>query len=276
MGMSGGERVGALWRYPIKSMMGEAVAASEVTARGLAGDRARALVDAAANRAAVVRSWGQALMTYRAQYTEEPQREGPSPRVRAMGPDGEVLEQADIAERLSAVVGRTLRLLDEAPDGLLIEFPAGTLSGRLAALTEAKLAADSPAGTFFDAAPLHLIARATIAALQAESPQADVGIERFRANLVVEGGEPFAENRWVGRQIAIGEVVLKVSMVCPRCVNVTLPQAGLARLPGLLKTIAQANAVDLGYAGMLPCAGVYASIVQPGRVEVGDSLRWLD
>ena len=35
----------ALWRYPVKSMMGEELNRAEVTERGLVGDRAYALVD---------------------------------------------------------------------------------------------------------------------------------------------------------------------------------------------------------------------------------------
>src|SRR5260370_5147269 len=35
----------SLWRYPVKSMLGEELNAAEVTKRGLLGDRAYALVD---------------------------------------------------------------------------------------------------------------------------------------------------------------------------------------------------------------------------------------
>jgi len=35
----------SLWRYPVKSMMGEELNASDLTDRGLLGDRSLALVD---------------------------------------------------------------------------------------------------------------------------------------------------------------------------------------------------------------------------------------
>jgi len=38
-------RIESLWRYPVKSMLGETVPAAEVDDRGLAGDRALAVVD---------------------------------------------------------------------------------------------------------------------------------------------------------------------------------------------------------------------------------------
>jgi hypothetical protein len=55
------ETIDSLWRYLVKSMMGEHIASAAVTARGLAGDRAYALVDKHSHRAAVVRAWDAAL-----------------------------------------------------------------------------------------------------------------------------------------------------------------------------------------------------------------------
>ena len=46
------DMVDGIWRYPIKSMAGEPIGSTHVTARGLVGDRAYALVDKATNRAA--------------------------------------------------------------------------------------------------------------------------------------------------------------------------------------------------------------------------------
>ncbi|HEV8608754.1 MAG TPA: MOSC N-terminal beta barrel domain-containing protein [Thermoanaerobaculia bacterium] len=42
--------VRSLWRYPVRSILGEEIESCEVTPRGLAGDRAYALVDARAAR----------------------------------------------------------------------------------------------------------------------------------------------------------------------------------------------------------------------------------
>lgn len=46
-GDPGAETVHAIWRYPVKSMLGEEMRAGEVTPRGIVGDRAYALVDKA-------------------------------------------------------------------------------------------------------------------------------------------------------------------------------------------------------------------------------------
>jgi uncharacterized protein YcbX len=50
-----------LWRYPVKSMMGEELNAAEVTERGLVGDRQFAVVDASTGKVAGAknpRKWG--------------------------------------------------------------------------------------------------------------------------------------------------------------------------------------------------------------------------
>ena len=64
----------ALWRYPVKSMMGEEVNSSAVTDRGLLGDRQFAVVDRATGKVGGVknpRKWGN-LFDFRAAYAEAP------------------------------------------------------------------------------------------------------------------------------------------------------------------------------------------------------------
>jgi hypothetical protein len=53
-----------------------------------------------------------------------------------------------------------------------------------------------------------------------------------------------------------------------------MEQTGLARNGRILREIARQN--DLGDIGNLPCVGVYAEVVQTGRVNRGDVVRWLD
>jgi uncharacterized protein len=64
----------SLWRYPVKSMMGEELNAAEVTERGLLGDRAYALVDRSEGKVASAknpRKWPQ-LFDFRAAFVETP------------------------------------------------------------------------------------------------------------------------------------------------------------------------------------------------------------
>src|ERR671931_1643899 len=83
----------ALWRYPVKSMMGEELNASAVTTRGLLGDRTYALVDRSDGKVASAknpRKWPQ-LFDYRAAFVEPPRPGASLPPVRITLPDGAIL-----------------------------------------------------------------------------------------------------------------------------------------------------------------------------------------
>ena len=80
----GGGSVVGLWRYPVKSMMGEELNAAEVTARGLVGDRAFAVVDPATGKVAGAkhpRKWGN-FFDFRAAYVDPPKAGSKLPAVR--------------------------------------------------------------------------------------------------------------------------------------------------------------------------------------------------
>jgi MOSC domain-containing protein len=78
----------ALWRYPVKSMMGEELNSSEITDRGLLGDRRFAVVDRATGKvggAKNPRRWGN-FFDYRAAYVEAPKSGERIPPVRIRSP----------------------------------------------------------------------------------------------------------------------------------------------------------------------------------------------
>src|SRR5882762_2518228 len=100
--------VASLWRYPVKSMLGEELDASEVTERGLLGDRAYALVDSADGKAATAknpRKWPN-LFDFRATLLEPPITAANVPPVRIALPDGTYVtsHQGDLNEMLSKAV----------------------------------------------------------------------------------------------------------------------------------------------------------------------------
>jgi uncharacterized protein YcbX len=75
----------------------------------------------------------------------------------------------------------------------------------------------------------------------------------------------FVENAWLGRIVAIGESVrLRIELNCARCVMTTLAQRDLPKDPEILRTAAQHNQVNVG---------VYASVLQGGKILCGDSIR---
>lgn len=281
--MSNPHTLQSAWRYPVKSMAGEELETVEVTPRGLTGDRAYALVDPVSGKvgsAKTVKRFGD-LLKCKAQFVTSPQPDGRVPPVRITLPDGAVVtsDQPDAIGVLAAAFGPPVSLVSAAPDGLLLEFAAGTLGGKHAETTEFPLSSAAPAGTLFDLAPVHVLTTSTLRTLQAAYPDGQFAVQRFRPNLVVDCGDEsgFVENAWLGRTLAVGpELVLCVSIPCPRCVMTTLPRADLPHDPGILRTAAQLNRLDLGEFGRLPSVGVYADVVKPGRVRRGDTIQVLD
>ena len=125
-----------------------------------------------------------------------------------------------------------------------------------------------PEGTFFDTATVHILSTATLQRLHELYPEGRFAVPRFRPNVVVkptDGSSGFTENVRLGRTVAIGKSVrLKIDLNCARCVMTTLAQRDLRKDPGILRTAAQHNQVNVG---------VYASVLQGGKIRRGDSIR---
>jgi class 3 adenylate cyclase/uncharacterized protein YcbX len=272
--------VESIWRYPVKSMAGELIPSVMVTEKGMLGDRAYAFVNEETNRAAVVRKWAENFLNYHPHFVTEPRAYDAIPPLQITFPSGETLtsESAALEEKISAAFDRKLKLMASAPPGLLIEVPQGTLGGSLSEVTELPLGGGAAPGAFVDYGSLHLIASVTLDHFQKHYPQGRFDVRRFRPNLVIHSeAPPLIENTWVGRTMAIGdEVVLRVTLPCPRCISVTLAQDDLPRDPGILRAVAEQNMCDLGDFGTLPCAGVYADVIQAGHIRTGDRIRFLD
>lgn len=267
------DTISALWRYPVKSMAGEEISAADVTSRGITGDRAWALTDPAANRvgsAKISRRFGS-LLQCRAEFTN-------GTHVRMTFPDGATLtsDQPDVDEHLSLRFGPPIHLVSRAPEGLMLQL-GSDLGGKMTGVTALPVSSGAPAGTLFDYGPLHLIASSTLRALAAEYPEGNFAPQRFRPNMIVETDAPaFVENSWLGQTLAIGEeVVVRVTIPCPRCVITTLPRTDMPLDAGILRTVAKLNMVDMGDFGTLPCVGVYAEVVNPGRIQQGDSVKMI-
>jgi uncharacterized protein YcbX len=125
-------------------------------------------------------------------------------------------------------------------------------------------------GSAQDAEPLTMVSSESIEEL-GRLGGVDHGIDarRFRMTLEIDGCEPFEEERWEGRRIRVGSAVIEVGASVPRCVITTLdPDTGTKDLD-VLKLLARHRS---GSPDSLPF-GVYARVVEPGRVLVGDRVR---
>ena len=97
-------RVAQIWRYPVKSMAGEALESSPVGSRGLAGDRGWALRDDTAGEIRSARRW-PILLQCSARYRSGPGESGG--HVEITLPDGTIISSACAAtgDALSRLVG---------------------------------------------------------------------------------------------------------------------------------------------------------------------------
>ena len=89
--------VAALWRYPVKSMLGEHLDSAAIGDRGVAGDRAYALIDVETGNVVSAknpRKWAR-LFECRAEYLEPPEPGREAPPVRITLPDGAVVRSDD-------------------------------------------------------------------------------------------------------------------------------------------------------------------------------------
>ena len=260
----------SLWRYPVKSMMGEELNAAEVTERGLLGDRAYALVDGSDSKAATAknpRKWPH-LFDFRATFVEPTRSAAKVPPVRIVLPDGTAVtsDQGDLDRILSKALDRevTLRAARHGTVNAEEYWPDMEGLDHRDTVTDFTL----PEGTFFDVAMVHLLTTATLDRLRELYPQGRFEVRRFRPNIVVQlasDEKGFAENSWVGHTLAIGTAVrLNIIGPCGRCVMTTLAQGDLPRDPGILRTAAQQNHVNVG---------VYAAVERVGTIRRGDPVR---
>ena len=182
--------VAALYRYPVKSMIGESLQSAVIGPLGIPGDRAWALRDETQGGLAGGKRFA-ALMNMSARVLEEVEPGARSPLCeitiegRSLRTDSE-----DVHMRLSAAVHSPVTLWP-----LLAEHPA--FAAELAEYP-------APPGTYFDAYPLLLLSRQSLASMQAEAPRQRFDVRRFRPNLRLDfaGTEhPFPEQEWLGRTL---------------------------------------------------------------------------
>ncbi len=240
-------RVAALWRFPVKSMLGEGVEEADVTHGGLVGDRAYALVETATGKvvsAKRVKDFPD-LFACRAAFVEPPRAGRPVPPVRIILPDGVSLasDDSDADVTLSRWFGRDVHL-----------------------------ASADPAEAFVDLFPLSVLTTSTLDELNGLRPESRFDERRFRMNVVVRtGAAGFVENGWVGHLLEIGGAVrLSVAMPDPRCVMTTLAQEDLPRDPEVLRTLTRHNRLVVAGEGRFPCCGAYAVVEAPGTIRTDD------
>jgi len=240
--------VSQLWRYPASSLAGERRDAIMVGPAGMAGDRMFGLVDTSDNEIA------------------RPDREAKwhkVPRIRTRLANDRDLEVA-------------------VPDGDWLVAPGTECDGAVSAYLgfaasirpfSRENAPPAYAGPVTQArytkAPIHLLTTASLARLKAQHPDGAADARRFRPNIVVDMAAmegSFPETEWIGRKLAIGDLLLTISEPCRRCGFTIIAQDGFDNDPAILRNLVRHNAHNLG---------VYCTVDRPAGIKVGDAMRFL-
>ncbi|WP_042169282.1 MOSC domain-containing protein [Paenibacillus gorillae] len=227
--------IGEINRYPIKSFAGEGLASCQVENYGLEGDRVYAFYDEAKT------GWNSfitardipAMLAYRSKFVEG--------ELQITAPDGRSVGwNEELAQELQPFSKRKIAMRGyQAPNP------------------------ENPNLMSVDAASVLIITDASLRKLQSLWGK-ELDHRRFRANLVVivdEHGLP--EGEWIGKKLTIGTAGLQAEEYCERCSMITIDPDSLERDASLLKKVNE----ELGLS-----FGVYASVVNAGRIQVGDDV----
>jgi uncharacterized protein YcbX len=276
-------------------MQGEEVDEIVLSPSGVVGDRAYGFLDVETGKlvsAKRPKRFGP-LLDCRARFLSPPVADGPPPPIEVTFPDGTVVRDAEteLTRRVAALLGRDVRLITTAPDGLAFDelwpklegFGPDALADAMQIeppdshgdrVVQIPVAMAAP-GTLLDLAALHVMAASTLRKLAAEHRDGDWDPRRFRPNMLIDGGEqPGDEDEWLSCDLHLGaEAVIHVVGPTPRCVMTTLAQPGLPRDPMVLKAIARVGRKQVDPLGQFACAGSYGEVVTPGVVRRGDAVR---
>ena len=275
-------RIDQIWTYPIKSMLGGRVESAALAANGIVGDRMWALRDE--ERAAIASARRLAKLS-RLQATLR----GDGGAVITL-PDGGTVatDDRDVDERLSAAIDHRVSMWAKQPaentefyrrgqpDNPDVLADLRDIFGRVddeplpdfTVFPPEMMEFEYPPGNYFDCYPLMIMTTAALRSLRTALPDSVIDERRFRPSLVIESDEPgHPEFGWTGRRMRLGAAEIQIGSACPRCVAVTREFGDdMPTDRGVLRHIVR----DLDQN-----VGVYATVVTPGQIAVGDAVELL-
>ena len=232
-------RIEAIYRYPVKSMRGEALDAATLGLHGVEGDRRLALrrLDERGGFPWLTASKLPGLLCFTPQRRES--GNGEAPPTHVITPEGE--EMPVFGEALAADIGRR--------------------HGRPVEMMQLKHG-------IFDDASISVITSDTVSEVcRLAGTNADV--RRFRPNILVRSvrAVPFEEDGWLNGVLTFGDAedapAVAVTMHDVRCAMVNFDPDSANATPEVLKAVVRANDNK---------AGVYGTVTRVGRLAVGQSV----
>lgn len=273
-------RVDQLWVYPVKSMMGSTVDRIELNNLGIVGDRHWAIRDLERGGIRGAKKIGE-LMQFSAT------RSDTNNNVIITCPDGSTAssQDANINQLLSVALNHNVQLESLPADNNAEHFRRGpsdsndpltelrSIFGReeneplpnFAAFPPEVAEFESPPGTHHDCWPLMVMTTSALAAMQQALPDSNVDTKRFRPSIVINTTEPgHPEFSWTGKRAQLGTATIEFLEPCPRCVMITRQiNDDIPEDRAILRHVVR----DLNQN-----VGVYARVITPGNVTLGDEL----
>lgn len=277
-------RLAEIHVYPLKGARGISLERADVLAGGLRHDRRFMLLDAHGDFI-TQRQHPRLALVSTALLPAEDAPDGAPARLAIATPGNEPLAMP-VAPR-ETQKRRTVRIWNDDVAAVEIAGPiVAALSEHLGERctlvympedvvrpVEAPYGAPRDRVGFADAYPVLLAAQASLAELNTRLKDAPVPMNRFRPNLVVEGGEPYAEDEYP--RVRIGALTLRMPKRCSRCSVTTVDQETAAVGKEPLRTLARYRAVDhhVYFAQNLIPDGLDGD--QAIAVSVGDEVTYL-
>jgi uncharacterized protein YcbX len=247
-----GLRIAELWRYPVKSLLGERLSRLDLGGDGVEGDRLWGILDRGDDRILTARREPRLLFAS--------SRIGPGGEPVISLPDGRTLEGQGPAtdEALSDWLGKPVTLVSATErDASRAEYFADATDDSSQAIEWTM-----PKGRFVDAYPVLVLSTAGLRAGAAGHAAGAWDVRRFRPNILVEmAGEGWLEDAWADQGLRAGTARLVPRRRCIRCTMVNRAQPGLDRDVNIYKTLNRMHGGD---------AGMWTEVEQPGSVSVGD------
>ena len=225
-----------LWRYPVKSFLGESATELSIDRRGVVGDRWYAISNSLGKFGSGKNTRRfrkiEGLFDFQAKYEDD--------NLLITFPDGRILagEDPNLNRELSSTLGQPVTLVLEKNI------------------------------SHFDADSLHLVTTASLKWLRNLLPKSAIDERRFRPNLLIDTpGKGFVEHSWVGKKLLIGqELEVEITSLTERCIMTSMAQEELECDRNIAKTISNNSQHNFG---------VYAKVVKPGIIRIGDKICWL-